>query len=487
MDDRLINRVRAFLQAQQLFTPNRRVVVAVSGGPDSLCLLHVLVQLQAQGGPLLHVAHLDHGFRGPQSAAEADEVAQICAAWGVPISIGRVDGPALARRLRRGKMAAARQARYAFLTDLVQQQQAHALAVAHTADDQAETVLLHALRGAGPAGLRGMRERVAAHEWQIEASVVHAADLVRPLLSTTRAEILAYCAAYQLQPADDPSNRALHYARSRVRHQIMPVLARDNPQVVAALSRTAQICAEDYAYIQVMLDQIWPDLVQVTPTQIEIDLARWQTLHPALRRYALRRAASSLGVEELSFAQVEAARACLDAALPTQLDLAQGLRLTITPTHARVWVVGQPQPPTAAPQLAVPWLDLTLPGHHPLGAGWVCVLRTTAPEVPSNWWLALPTRLASGLALRPRRPGDRFRPLGGQGSRRLQDFFVDRKLPQHLRAAWPILVHGAEIVWVVGLRAAAQTAQQTDEDLFWIGCLREEEEDDAGRYCQGAD
>ncbi len=478
MDDLLLNRVRAFLQAQQLFAPQSRVLVAVSGGPDSLCLLHVLVRLQAQGGPRIHVAHLDHGFRGPQSAAEAAEVARICAEWGVPISVGRVDGPALARRLRQGKMAAARHARYAFLTDLAYQHHAHALAVAHTADDQAETVLLHVLRGAGPAGLRGMRERVAAHEWQVDATQMHGADLIRPLLTTTRTEILDYCAAHHLQPADDPSNRALHYARSRVRHQIMPVLARDNPQIVAALSRTAQICAEDYAYMQAALDTCWPRLVRIAPTQIEVDLDVWQTLHPAMRRYALRRAAATLGVAELSFAQVESARACLDAALPTQLDLAQGLRLTTTSTHARLWVVGQ-APPADVPQLTVPRLDLSLPGHHSLGAGWVCVLRTTPPEVPSAWWLPLPTRLASGLALRPRRPGDRFRPLGGQGSRRLQDFFVDRKVDQHLRDAWPILVRGDAILWVVGLRAATTTALHADEERFWIGCVREEEHDDA--------
>ncbi|WP_129632440.1 tRNA lysidine(34) synthetase TilS [Candidatus Oscillochloris fontis] len=472
MDDLLLNRVHTFLQSQRLFDPHCRVLVAVSGGPDSLCLLHVLLRLHAQGGPALHVAHLDHGFRGAQSAAEAEAVARLCAAWGLSITLGQVDGPDLARRLRRGKMAASRQARYAFLSEIAQQQQVHALAVAHTADDQAETVLLHALRGAGPAGLRGMRDHVAWHAWQIGATAALGADLIRPLLTTTRAEIVAYCAAQHLEPADDPSNRSPHYARSRVRHQIMPVLSRDNPQIVAALSRTAQICAEDYAYIQTMLDQIWPRLVAVAPTQIEIDLTVWRELHPALRRYALRRAASGLGVAELSFAQVEAARACLDAGAPPQLDLAQGLRLSYAPTRARIWVVGRSCPAATVPQLLVPWLDLSLPGRYDLGAGWACELRTTPPATSSQWWLALPTRLAAGLALRGRRPGDRFRPAGGVGSRRLQDFFVDRKIAQHLRDAWPLLVRGEEILWVVGLRTAAQVT--TDTDHIWIGCVQEE-------------
>jgi tRNA(Ile)-lysidine synthetase-like protein len=165
MSDLLLERVRALLAEQDLLSPEALLLVAVSGGPDSLCLLHLLTPLRADGGPRLHVAHFDHGARGAQATAEAAAVAELGTAWGLAVTVEHRDVPALARASGISFMAAARQARYAFLANLANRIEAHAVAVAHQADDQAETVLLHLLRGAGLAGLRGMRPVVPWHEW----------------------------------------------------------------------------------------------------------------------------------------------------------------------------------------------------------------------------------------------------------------------------------------------------------------------------------
>ena len=460
--------VRAFLHTQALFRPDALLLVAVSGGPDSLCLLHVLCALRATGGPALHVAHLDHGMRGEQAQAEAATVAVTAALWGVPITIVQRDVPALARTGGEGLQAAARCARYTFLATTALALGAAAVVVAHQANDQAETVLLHTLRGAGLTGLRGMRAVVPWCEWGAALGLPGAGSaLIRPLLTTPRAEVTAYCAEHQLAPADDPSNRASYYARTRVR-QLLPTLAAENPRLVAALGRTAQVCADDYDFIQTQLDAVWPRLVAAAPGALLLHRAVWQTLHPALQRYALRRATTCLGAAELSLAQIEAARAAA-AQHSRPLGLGRDLRLEVD--HAGLWLI---RPGDSClvdePQLADERLPLVTPGSTTFGR-WRCVVGTTAPESPGRWWVALDAATLDGpLMLRRRRPGDRFRPAGGVGSRKLQDFFVDRKLPRRLRAAWPILATPSAVVWVAGLRADARfLAGPATEQPLWVG------------------
>jgi tRNA(Ile)-lysidine synthase len=297
--------------------------------------------------------------------------------------------------------------------------------------------------------------------------------LLRPLLETPRAAILAYCAAHGLVPADDPSNRSERYARSRVRQRLLPALAEHNPQVVAALGRTAQICADDYDYMQTQLDAAWPALASEAPGAVRLDMPGWRGLHPALQRYALRRAAGRLGAAELSYAQVEAARAALAPGPPGRMPLARGLMLEFGYNSALIRAASAP-PPHRAPQLAVDALPLAA-GRTPLGGGWACLVQPGPPAEPGPWWVAAPADLAGSLALRRRRPGDRIRPAGGRGSRRLQDLFVDRKVPQALRDAWPILVAGEAILWVAGLRADERAGAHDAAGATWVGIIREEE------------
>lgn len=569
MDD-IPARVRRFLVEHHLFRPDALLVVAVSGGPDSLCLLHALHGLIAAGGPGLHVAHLDHRFRGAESAADAAFVAATAAALGLPATIAQRDVARLG--YGRNRLAAARAARYAFLREVAHRIGAQAVATGHQLDDQAETVLLHLLRGAGPAGLRGMlplRHKAQGTGQHLSALAPISDDepraafclvpfplIVRPLLTTLRAEIDAYCRAQGLQPRDDPSNRAERYARSRLRQTLVPALQRENPQILAALGRTAQICADDYDFIQGQLDRAWPALAEerrglsepgvadegpgsdaprpaapasaVAPLNSDSILLRagaWATLHPSLQRYALRRAVALLDPGyEPSYQQVETARA-LDAAgaqadhtgshqaarapeppvetparavpapssRPAPARVALGPRLLAEARPAGLLIRRRDAPiGTDLPQLGED-LPVRLPplprrpaagesgaggegaGRLPIASGWSMVIQPSPPDQPSRWWVQLDrAALGEGLLWRRRRAGDRFRPAGGRGSRKLQDFFVDVKLPQRLRDAWPILAAEGAIVWVAGLRADARfVAGPASRDTIWVGLIRE--------------
>lgn len=476
--DTLLQRVHAVLEQHHLLRSDARVLAAVSGGPDSLCLLHVLWRIQASGGPALHVAHLDHGVRGAQSAAEAAFVAHTADAWGLPATVEYTDVGALVRASRQNKQAAARAARYAFLARVALAVGADALAVAHHADDQAETLLLHLLRGAGPAGLRGMRQRVPWHEWQQLATAEDppagvAPFLLRPLLHSSRAEIEHYCREQGLAPCYDPSNDSPHSTRSRIRSELLPTLAAYNPQLVAALGRTAHVCADDYAYIQAQLERIWPDLAEEQPEAVAFRGAAWQALPASLQRYALRRAAALLlgSEDDIGYEHIEAGRAAVRQGPGFQQTLAAGLCLRVE--HGGFLLIQRSDTASASsaaasaaladvPQLATESLPLAVPGTTPLGAGWLVETSNTTPASPQaerlsaagRWSVILDAdKLDTPLVLRRRQAGDRFRPAGGTGSRRLQDFFIDHKVPHALRAAWPILATPNSIVWVAGLRA----------------------------------
>jgi tRNA(Ile)-lysidine synthetase-like protein len=472
--------VRASLVKNRMVEPGDTVVVAVSGGPDSLTLLHILAALRDELGIALHVAHLDHMLRGAESADEAAFVAATARAWNLPVMVAATDVRALAESTRANLHQAGRAARYAFLASVARECGARAVAVAHNADDQAETVLMHLLRGAGPAGLRGMRPVVAWEEWtQKETSrqadkqknVVSLSPglpispfLIRPLLGVTRATIEAYCAAHQLQPRYDPTNQDRSATRNRIRHELLPRLIEYNPHIVEALGRTAAICAGEHDLALQALAAAWPALAHERVGAVDFNGDAWRALHPALQGAALHRAYTLLGGRDtLDLAHVEAAQAAMAGGVGGRVELPGGMVLSVGYNGAfMIGAAGEPD----APQLAGETVDIPVPGRAWLARGLAieAIVRPVpvAPEGVASaeeWAVDLDAdTLAGSLTARRRRPGDRYRPAGGRGSRRLQDMLVDAKIPRALRAAWPVVVVGELIVWVPGLRPAAEFA-----------------------------
>lgn len=451
--------ISSFIRAQNLIHPGDLIVAAISGGPDSLAMLHALVTLRATLGHSIHVVHLDHLLRGAESAAEAQFVAQIAEQWGLPATIEAHDVAILARTQRLNVYAAGRAARYQFFGRVAIALGAQAVAVAHTANDQAETLLMHLLRGAGSAGLSGMQPLVAWHQWQTYAAAVfgaaagagqYAPALIRPLLTTTRPAIEAYCREQGLPARYDPANEDTTHTRSRIRHDLLPQLIEYNPRIIEALCRTADTLAAEHDLVEQALDACWPQLARLRLAGIDLDRGVWRELHPALQRAALRRAYAALGGQAtVGLADLERAMVGAAAGVGRVIELPGGLALTV---GYQALTIGEVQ--ASGPQLLGEIELLTIPGELALQHGWRALAGVQQPGAAAGPWSIqiAQAEITEPLALRRRRPGDRI--VGRRGSRSIQDVMVDAKLPRGLRDAWPILVAGERILWVAGVRVA---------------------------------
>ncbi len=451
------------------------LLVAVSGGPDSLALLDLLRRAAPDWGLALHVAHLDHGWRGAAGAADAAFVAATCAAWGIPCVVRHCDVPAYARAEHLSPEDAARRVRYAFLAAAATAVGATAVAAGHTASDQVETVAGHWLRGAGAAGLAGMApwsplplppdaaELAAALDLPAPAAPLW---LLRPLLDAWRPEILAYCAAHDLQPREDATNADPTYRRNYLRHHLLPDLERLQPGLARRLWESAAVWRDEDALLEADLDAAWPDLAQEAPGTVTLDLAAWAALPPALQRRALRRAATVAagGAVEIGAAHVRAARDLLgpEANTGARIDWPGALQVRRERDRAVVargtaplepaWPVLPPGTEQPVPETgAVPLDGFTLVVAEPPAA------PPAVPGPPDAWtaWFDAEALAAGGLlplVLRTRRAGERLRPFGAGGhSRKLQDVLVDGGIPRAIRDSLALLA-GADgtLLWVPG-------------------------------------
>jgi tRNA(Ile)-lysidine synthase len=458
----LVARVREFIISRQLLRAGDRVVVGVSGGPDSLCLLYVLQTLKAELALTLAVAHLDHGLR-PSAADEAAFVRGQAEALGLPFHVGRADTQAQASTHGQSLEEAARTVRYAFLASVARETGARQIAVAHTADDQAETVLMHFLRGAGLAGLKGMLPVTGLGSEGLEELPAASLHIIRPLLGTTRAEVEAYCAALGQAPRRDESNADTRFLRNRLRHELLPLLETYNPQLRAGLVRSAEVLAGEHALVAAHMRAVWAAAAPAerqAAERVVFDRARWLALTVAEQRALLREAVQRLRqhLRDVDFTPLAAAVRFAQGAVPGHgCDLLAGLRLAIEPEAVVVHPWGTEPLPLAR---AGPWLN----ADGSLAAGWKFAVELVeadewvpgqaAPPAASAWTAYVDAAaLNASLCLRGRQPGDRFQPLGlGGHSTKLSHFMVNQKVAAALRARWPLVVCGPQIVWVAGLR-----------------------------------
>ncbi len=470
-------RVQAHIQQHGLFTPGDAVIVGVSGGADSLCLLHLLRNLAPALGIRLHVAHLNHGLRGAEADADAAFVATLAAEWGVPYTVGRADVAALATAPGVSLEEAARHARYRFLAGVAHQADASVIAVGHNADDQAETVLMHFLRGSGVAGLRGMLPRTSLGDYRLGEQIagllrVSASPLllVRPLLATPRADIEAYCTEHGLAPRFDRSNEDTTFYRNRLRHELLPLLATYNPNIRSILAHTAEALAGDYEVLRAQTEAAWAAIVRpADPAEVRFDLARWRQLPLGLQRATVRAAVARLrwSLRDIGWEHVEAAVQLARRGVTGQsATLPAGLALALSYGVLRVAEAGATWP-ADVPQVAGP-VALPVEGAVDLGGGWrVTVRRVPRASLPADFaanpdpWAAWLDADAVGsvLHLRPRAPGDRFCPQGMGGHEvRVNEFMINAKTPRAARAGWPLLIGQRGIAWLPGMRVDARAA-----------------------------
>jgi tRNA(Ile)-lysidine synthase len=468
LDRAVVERVRLFVDQHGLLPPGEMIVVGVSGGPDSLCLLHVLCRLAAAYDVELHVAHLNHQIRGPEADADAAFVADLAASWELPCTVEARDVPALARERKLALEEAARQARYTFLSTVASRLGSRTVAVAHNADDQVESVIMHLLRGCGLAGLRGMLPLTLLADYRLlgeMATVQPVLCLIRPLLEVPRAEVEAYCAAHGLEPRFDRSNLDTTYYRNRLRHELIPYLESYNPNVREVVRRMAQVIKDDYELLRQELARAWPAVVRSEgPEAILFDLAAWRSLPRSLQRATLREAVHRLrrSLRNINFIHIENALAVLlNGETGDRATLPRGLLATLGYDSFSVAEEGRRSfPPDHPLLLGKEPLPVSIPGSTPLPGGeWVLEAEILAgplafdPADADPWEAYLDHSAVADPYLRCRRPGDRFRPLGmGGRSKRLGEFMINEKIPAAWRGHLPLLLSGERIAWVCGYR-----------------------------------
>ncbi len=425
------------------------LVVGVSGGADSLALLHCLRRIL--GANALLVAHLNHGLRA-QADEDARFVAQIATKWSIPFEIKKEDIAHVADVNGWGIEEAGRHARYVFFAEVAAKYGAVAVAVAHNADDQAETVLMHLLRGSGGAGLRGM---------PIVGNVPGDEDLllIRPFLNTNRADIEAYCQMHQLHPREDESNQDTIYFRNKIRHELLPILEDFNPQIRKHLQQLSSIVAADYDLLQAHFAAIWAEL-QIGEGEgwLQISRDRWCALPVSQQRMVLREGIQKLRPlqTEISFQTIEDARMLgLQKRSGTQIDLPG--QVTLLVDYQTLYLTTAPQNiPIAVPQISSV-RPLSIPGELVLQNGWVLQASLTDLEFDlvqkqaGEMHVFVDVGVATELIVRGRLAGERMQPLGMEGkSAKLKDVMINRKMARSLRENWPLIATADHPVWLVG-------------------------------------
>lgn len=475
----MLENIESILSDKCGLTPDRPVIAAVSGGPDSLCMMNVL----RKAGYRLIVAHFNHKLRH-DADADANVVEQTAARLNLASVIQSGDVRAFADAEKLSIEEAARIMRYRFLMEQAHQFRAQAVAVGHTADDQVETVLMHFIRGAGLAGLKGMNYRTIIKMFDPEIPVI------RPLLDMWREETVVYCAANGFRPRNDPSNASLDFLRNRLRHLLIPTLESYNPRFRETLWRTSRSLSADYELLSELLDKAGKEsIIQATGSFIAFDSAALNKQTVGVQRHLIRRAMEQLrpGNADVNYDSLERAATFIRDAKPGAREnlpgdvhlLREGILIYVVAGDVTLPIDRWPQMPEDGNTITV-----KVPGSVELSGGWklncerwnitsLAMQQARSNDDPYQVWLDA-KGISDALELRVRHDGDRFAPLGMDGHEiKLSDFFINVKLPQRARGRWPLLCVGEKIVWVPGYRPAHPfRLKDTSRQVLYISLTR---------------
>jgi tRNA(Ile)-lysidine synthase len=481
----ILQSLRRFINKHELLERGSTVIVGVSGGPDSLCLLHALNVLAPEYDLRLHAAHLNHQLRGEEANADAIFVKSIARQWKLPYTIESRDVAAFAQEHKLSIEEAARQVRYGFLIEVAEQERSDTIAVAHNADDQTESVLMHFLRGSGMSGLRGMlpKSEIADFRFSIanfESKIENRKSkifIVRPLLETPRSTIEEYCQQHNLQPRIDATNADTTYFRNRLRHELLPTLETYNPNIRSILRRTASVITAEYELLEAQVNLAWDKIcVEATDELITFHLANFREQLLAIRRSLLRRSIQQLRLplRDVDFVNIEDAIELIDRGhTGDQATLPQGLMLEITYdsiTIADADEIVLPDLPLLP--VGTTKLLLAMPGTIKLpSSNWLIEVTyeqdfSKASEWPHITWkkdVPLGRRpnfaayfdadaLSAPLEIRTRTSTDQFHPDGMPSPVGLKDWMINVKIPRVVRDRLPLILANDQIAWVAGFR-----------------------------------
>jgi tRNA(Ile)-lysidine synthase len=453
----MLTKVRAWIERQQLIGPAETIVAACSGGPDSLALVHILSRLAPQWGLTLAVAHVDHMFRGAESEADAAFVGEFCAGLGLAFHQIALDVPAYIGSSGRSPQDAARVLRYRYLRQIAAKLGGAKIATGHHRDDQAETVLLNLLRGAGSTGLAGMKP--------VDG------DIIRPLLDITRDEIEAYCIENDLRPRLDSSNLKTHYLRNYLRLELMPLLQqRFNANLTQTLCRTARLVGDEHQFIAEQASCLSPDVIRQEDAYLELDCRRLNSCHIALRREIFRQAIAKKrgSLKGITFLHVERlVELASNGIVGSVIELPGGL---VARKGYDLVTIELPIVLAPLPRLEPPGIELNVPGVTTvpiLDLTLTARLLTTRPDDSlSSGAIFDWDQLIPPLTVRTRQEGDRFWPSGAPGSKKLKDFLIDGKVLREERDHIPIVCDQQGIIWVGGYRQTERARPDNSTRCF---------------------
>ena len=430
---------------------DRRILLAVSGGADSTALLSIMARLEKNLRLQLAIAHFDHGLRGARIAQREERfVRELAVSLDLPFHEGSARGKRIASE------DAARRARYEFLATVAAREGFSAVATGHTASDQAETVLLHLVRGTGLDGLAGMSARA---KWPFSGN--GALTLLRPLLRLSRQETEAYCASAGISPVEDASNASPRYRRNRVRHELLPLLRQMNPAIEDAMVRLAEAAGEDVSFLHSVAVEALLDAREGSQRLSSRVLAAWPA---SPRRHALRLAMTGLLGDAQEMTQrhlLGLERLLLEGKTGDRLDLPRGVVAVLRRDALELRLEAEPS--QALPDKPV---MLQLPAESRYGR-FLVAASTKRPASGESVEVAASV-LEDGLCVRSWQPGDRFNPLGMRGQKKLQDFFTDAHVPREDRESIPLFVSSRGIVWVGGLRIAEWARPRPGESTAYL-------------------
>lgn len=440
-------KVQAMVEENHMFPKGAEIVAGVSGGADSVALLHILNSWREREEWALTAVHVHHGLRG--AAADEDQafVERLCADWGVPCRVYRFDVAAEAEKRGLGEEETGRLLRYAAFREAAGER--GRIAVAHHQNDQAETLLMRLCRGTGLKGLAGMRPVRG--------------NICRPLLSCSRAEIERYCLAEGLAFREDESNREVKYTRNKLRHHVLPVLEEINPHAAAHIARTAALLADDGEYLEECAAALFAALERPAPEgAVSLDREGLQRAHPAMRRRVLRLALGRFASADVSLVQIEALEELLRKPTGKSRCFLRGIRAENRYGTLRIaqGAAGAaeafcyalpPEGEVSIPEIgAVVSLSLQNEKNGEICGGGC----TNVFDYDKIMQRISGREETGGLTCRTRRPGDAI--CLKNGRKKMKDLWIDEKIPREQREAWPLVAAGEEILWAPGLRASVR-------------------------------
>lgn len=458
----LIRKAEQTIKLEKLFEPGDRIVVAVSGGPDSMALLHLLHRLSLHWEWQLVAGHVNHQFRKQESEREAEFVSNWAKELGVPCEVGVIDVPTYIRETGDNAQNAAREKRFGFLSEVAGRYQAGKIALAHHADDQAETVLMRIIRGTGPAGLSGISYNKT---WR-------GLQLIRPLLGVYKDELEAYCREESIPFFVDSSNAERKYFRNQIRLDVLPSLKSFNPNIAESLNRLSLMARDEEDYLTREAEAVFERIVSTRKNgEASFSGKAFSDLHVALQRRLIKLILNYLNscADSVDFTSIESMRSAILKEAPSNLTLDVSDQIRFFKEYDRVSLVKEYNP-TAAFEYT---LDFSSRGFEIANEGIYAEYFLSEEKVnvgeSSSYEQAVfdYDQLHCPLSIRNRRNGDRMQVYGLNGSKKVKDIFIDKKIAPRKRDLMPLVVDAeSRVLWIPGIKRSAHAVVTEDTTRY---------------------